>query len=115
MKMQDVDYLVDVLAATKDSQPLIRDNLTGMKKDFERVFKDTLEMDQPEHIPLEALQGMKTDMLMTFCWGMCEATNRHSSFRTSFNLPKEVIAEMTKKKIITPDNGIKQASKIILP
>lgn len=108
MKLSEVKYFETILEACKDSHSLIKANFPSMKADFERIYVETLEADQPEHVSEEVLMSMKTDMLMTFMWGMVAATDTNSTFRKNFNLPPELLKKI-ENKIITPEK------KIIIP
>lgn len=109
---------VEILEGVKDqlmAHPLISVNYTSLEKDFSFLYKDTLEVDQPEEVPEAALVEAKSNLFMAFCWGAVTATDGNSTFRRNFNLPKKVLEQMGKKKIIGPNEGNRTKSGLILP
>lgn len=83
------------------SHELISVNYNGLKADFETHYVkyfDT-EMGLTEEQAINA----KSNMFDTFCTGAIVATNNKSNFRRNFNLPKSVIEEMNKPKVIVPE------------
>ena len=112
MKMKDASYVEDKITLLM-SFPVIKENLEFLKLDFERVYKGPLDQDDPEEVPEDHLSNMKSDLFSAFCHGCRISADMASEFRQNFKLPKHIMEEISKPKIITPDNDIKTPGKII--
>ena len=105
MKMRDAEFLEEKLTLLMDF-PIIKANIQSLIKDFDRVYEGALSTDHPEEVPEIHLRTLKTDLLTAFCHGAKEATFLESEFRKNFSLPKEIMDEISKPKIILPDSKL---------
>jgi hypothetical protein len=113
MKMSEVSYLQEKMELLFKF-PIIKANIEFIQKDFETAYEKALDTDMPEEVPKEHLQNLKSDLFTAFCHGVRMASYTDSSYRNNFKLPKEVMDQMSKPKIITPDNDIKVPPKKII-
>ena len=113
MKMSEVEIKTDVKERLK-KHPLIEVNYKSLIMDFNIIYKDVLDQDHPEEMPKHHLEEIKSNLFSAFCYGAVSATDTSSNFRRNFNLPKDVMEKISKKKIITPDNSIQVPKKDLI-
>lgn len=100
MKLNQVAISEDVKTHLKNNE-LLAVNLNSLKDDFERHYVDYFDTEM--EITEEMAILSKSSMFETFCMGAVIATDTKSCFRRNFSLPKSVIDEMNKPKIIQPE------------
>lgn len=113
MKFEDIEYSEEKIVPLYKF-PIIKANLTSLKKDFESMYGKAFDHIEEDQVPLSHLEGLKSDLFCAFCHGAKAALYINSSTRQNFNLPEETMKEMNKSKIIMPNDNFDQPKKDLI-
>lgn len=98
--LAEVPFREGTIAQLGAVNSILKDNIKNIEIDFIKIYNNCLNT---ENLTIEQVSQIKSDLFVSFCYGLLVGSDITSAFRKSFNLPDDMNPS---KKIITPDNGL---------
>lgn len=107
-KLATVPFREGTEKTLKDTNPIIRENFRNIYTDFIKIYNNALST---ENLTEEQVSQIKSDLFISFCYGLLIGSDMQSVFRKGFILPKEMDPS---KQIITPSQNLKKPNSGII-